>query len=194
MWEARERRVRLHRRLRGLPPDPAGFDGRQAFELARRLAAGGVWFSHALYDGPLGEAFARLGLDPEPVMAGLWAAFDAVRTDRSTDGLAVAMGRADGYAARFRHPGRERHYPRVAALAYCLSLDRPRAAHFPLPVERVAGWLGVERRAAGRVVRALDADGVIRLRRDEGGRVAWSYRAGDAREAVYTGPRFPADG
>lgn len=99
----------------------------------------------------------------------------------------MAMRNSDGYAPCFAHPGRSNSYPRVAALAYCLSLLHRSWEWFGLPTERIASWLGVHRHTAGDIIRQLDRDGVIRLRRDENGRAIWNYETGEAREAKYTG-------
>ena len=108
----------------------------------------------------------------------------------------TAERQLEEYAQKQRHEVKahegEREYARVAALAFCLSrLHRP-GAYFPMPTERIADWLKVHRETAGALIRRLDRDGVIRLRRDENGKVIWNHKAGVAREAKYTGP-VPAE-
>jgi hypothetical protein len=151
------------------------------------MVAAGVVRVGDLYGGPLEAACVRLGLNVEGVFAALSLMLEDVATGPGSDALALAMEEADGYAPHFHHSGRPQSYPRVAALAFCLSrLHRP-GAYFPFPTERIGKWLGLCRDAAGDLTRMLDRDGVIRLRRDEDGKEIWNYRAGEAREAKYTG-------
>lgn len=193
VWEHRERRVRRTRQQLGVVGDGGpGFDRGELFGLARRMVAAGVVRVGDLYGGPLEAACVRLGLNVEEVFAALSLMLEEVTTGPETDALAVAMGEADDYTRHFAHPGRSRSYPRVAALAFCLSRMHRPGEWFPMPTERIGHWLGVHRDTAGALIRLLDRDRVIRLRRDESGLEVWNYQTGEAREARYTGPN-PAE-
>lgn len=189
VWESRELRLRRTRKqLDHRGDDGPGFDRGVLFDFGRRLKVAGLTFSHAWYDGPIASACARLGLNIEDVLVAIIDAMEAVATDPTCDAFAVAAADADTFADYFRRPDRSRQYARVAALAYCLSRIHRPWQWFALPVERVAGWLPAHRHTAGSLIVRLDSDGVIRLKRDENGKVIWSYPTGDAREAKYRGP------
>lgn len=103
------------------------------------------------------------------------------------DALHFAMSDADRDAHAFGGFEKNPRRARLLALAYHLKLVN-KYGWCPLGSARVAKWLGVHRNTVDADVRALEDAGLLAVRR-EGGRVVWSYKAGDAREVRYTGPQ-----
>jgi hypothetical protein len=188
-WLFRERRVRAGRAV-------AGFDANNARRLVRSLRLADVCpTGPVLWDGLLRRACGWAGIDP----GRLWRfVADADRTCRvkpGGDAYAAAGKLADRDAAHFARLGHRDRVARAAALAMWLGFFAgERAGRFAFGSARLAAYLGCHRNTADKVVRELEAAGLVAVRKDAAGRTSWSYKAGDARECTYTGPDFITGG
>lgn len=174
---------------------PAGepFDRRNAFRLARELAALGLPVGMWLYRGDAAASLARAGVRPDDLFVHLRQAQKRVTATRETDRMAVAMREADLCVPLFARQDRPPMYARAAALAWRLAVARPPGAWFPFPSARLAVWLDIHRNTADGLVCELEDDGLIAVRRNKAGQTVWDSRVGRAREVTFVGPRPEGD-
>jgi hypothetical protein len=184
-WWFRERRMIL----RGEHAAGTPHEG-NLFSLARELRWAGVRPTRdGLGSFDLDGACRLLGLDYDAVLATLAEMWEQVVTTPAFNTLTYCMKSADQTAPGFgERLGLRPTRARVAALAYHLGRYN-RSGWAAFPRDRIAAWLGVCPHTAGRIIRELDAAGVIELRRGDDGEPAYSFKAREAREVRFLGVR-----
>lgn len=179
-WEYRERVGRDGRR----PGDDRGCDVANLSRLARELAYDGIQpTSDVLLAAGFAHACGRLGIDAESAAGCLVETHGQIQTSPEDNALVRAMQIAASDWRRFDLPGLKREtWRKAAALIYWLHRLRSDLQLVAVPTIPIGEWLGVDRKAAGSILRRLDKAGVIALQS------GWSWKGRQARVCRYTGP------
>jgi hypothetical protein len=180
-WEYREQRAK-RRRLPAGSPD-------ELVRLARRLTYAGLAVTRQLlHQAAFEHAAGRLGIDPAVALENLLLSAAEIRTDPKNNVLETAKQVAANDWQSFLGPTVKPNRRKVVALVHWLSRLGGNLEWVAVPRDEIAEWLGVYPTTAGKILRELHAAGFVALK--DGG--AYSFKAGEAREAKCLVPRVPA--
>ena len=123
------------------------------------------------------------GWDRGAVLAEVQEYWDAVTTTPERNALTAAMKAAGEQWQEFEVWGVKGTRAKCLALVWWLHYFAPRREFIIVPRDKIADWLGVSDKTAGRILRELNDGGLIRFR--DGGE--YRYTAKEAREAEFLG-------